>query len=406
VAEQIVPPGTSLIRIKLEREIEADLAADLQKNSVYISDDLLFLKVEPGGREVAVGYAADADLGRLTGKVDRYLKAMIGKTRRIATTVHYRRARRDPSPLTCGVEEELKQRDWLFEHGRGQASLAGPPMKLIKALDDRFATLYHERFSAVDRMYPAMVGADLLARCGYFESHPNAATFVSHFVEDFDELETFRLSNSQQLSAHLPSRGALALPHYCLNPAACFPCYESFQGRQVGSVDTALTWQGRVFRYESRNLAGLDRLWEFNVRELVFLGSQDFVFESRERMVALVKELADEWDLDCRIETATDAFFPTVYSAKSFWQKVKDVKFELCLAVEPASDGSPRTVAAGSMNLHGPFFGERFGISLPDGAPASSGCVGWGLERWVLALFCQHGFDPERWPASLRTVFD
>jgi hypothetical protein len=31
--------------------------------------------------------------------------------------------------------------------------------------------------------------------------------------------------------------------------------------------------------------------------------------------------------------------------------------------------------------------------------------VGWGLERWVLALFTQHGFTPSDWPESLREIF-
>jgi seryl-tRNA synthetase len=169
--------------------------------------------------------------------------------------------------------------------------------------------------------------------------------------------------------------------------------------------DTSLTWRGRVFRYESRNTSGLDRLWEFNVRELVFLGSQEYVADSRENMVSLVKELVEEWDLDCRIETATDAFFPTVYSSKSFWQKVSDVKFEVRLAIEPGPDGERKTIAAGSLNLHGPFFGERFGITLANGSTACSGCVGWGLERWVLAMFSQYGFDEKAWPTDLRAAF-
>jgi hypothetical protein len=31
-----------------------------------------------------------------------------------------------------------------------------------------------------------------------------------------------------------------------------------------------------------------------------------------------------------------------------------------------------------------------------------TGCVGLGIERWVLATFTQHGFDPDRWPEAVR----
>ena len=37
-----------------------------------------------------------------------------------------------------------------------------------------------------------------------------------------------------------------------------------------------------------------------------------------------------------------------------------------------------------------------------NGEPAFTGCVAWGLERWVLACFTQHGFEPSRWPAEVR----
>ena len=59
-------------------------------------------------------------------------------------------------------------------------------------------------------------------------------------------------------------------------------------------------------------------------------------------------------------------------------------------------------LACGSVNLHGNFFGKRFGFNCANGEPAQTGCVGLGIERWVLAAFTQHGFDERRWPESIR----
>ena len=75
------------------------------------------------------------------------------------------------------------------------------------------------------------------------------------------------------------------------------------------------------------------------------------------------------------------------------------------LPVAPAAgpDGAARRrLACGSINLHGRFFGDRFGISAADGGAAATGCIGLGIERWVFAAFAQHGFDPDRWPAAVR----
>ena len=67
-------------------------------------------------------------------------------------------------------------------------------------------------------------------------------------------------------------------------------------------------------------------------------------------------------------------------------------------------DGSERRLACGSVNLHGNFFGERFDITDGEGSAAFTACIGLGIERWVLAAFVQHGFDPERWPDQVRDL--
>lgn len=389
--------------IELPRQVDPDLAGDIEKLSVYVSPDLASLRVEAGLKRVAYRVRAAGDADSVRDKLERYLEAMVAKFRKIEADIHFQRVKPNAPPLATGVYDELRRRGWLFEHGQGQVSLAGPPLNLIRTLDVQLAALYQERFGAVARAYPAMIRADLLARCGYFEMHPNAVSFVTHLIEDFDDLERFRQANVGHMSLQAHDPAAFVPPHYCLNPAACFPCYEALEGMKLPNSGMALTWNGRVFRYESRNITGLDRLWEFSVRELVFVGSEDFVLDGCRRSADLVAELVEEWDLDCQIETATDPFFATVYAARTFFQKTLDVKREIRLAVEPGPDGRARKIAAGSINLHGPFFGARFDIQTPAGEAAISGCVGFGLERWVLAFFTQHGFEPSRWPDSLRS---
>ncbi|NJM84089.1 MAG: hypothetical protein HC844_18040 [Tabrizicola sp.] len=140
-------------------------------------------------------------------------------------------------------------------------------------IDAKAEALYAQHFRAEPRSFPAFVDADTLHRCGYFDSHPNAISFVGHMVEDFDAIEEFRLANSCSEGAHLPPHDHIHVDGMCLNPAACFPCYPTLTGKTF-ETGACYTWLGRVFRYESRNINGLDRLYEFNVRELVFVGSE------------------------------------------------------------------------------------------------------------------------------------
>jgi seryl-tRNA synthetase len=55
-----------------------------------------------------------------------------------------------------------------------------------------------------------------------------------------------------------------------------------------------------------------------------------------------------------------------------------------------------------SFNFHQEHFGSTFEIRTPDGKTANTACLGFGLERIVMALFKTHGFSVERWPDAVR----
>lgn len=387
--------------IKLPRPIDDVLASDIVKESVFVSPHLDKLSVTENGSSVHVELHDDTHSGEVQPKVQRFLDAMLKRSHDFETNVFFETRRRDDGPLATGVHNELVGRDWIHDYGSGQVALNGPALRLLDYIDSYAARYYARTFGAVDRSFPALVDAEMLARCGYFDSHPNAVCFVGHIVEDFDTIEEFRLNNAAGDRVVLPPPDHVRLPGMCLNPAACFPCYPTLSGETLGAEGRVFSWKGRVFRFESRNVAGLDRLWEFNVRELVFAGSEAFVRQGREQALPFISKLAKHLDLECRVETAADPFFATVAAAKTFWQRAQEVKNEIVLPVTTGEDGAVRHIACGSINLHGNFFGDRFGFKESEGEAASTACVGLGLERWVLAAFCQHGFDPDRWPAGV-----
>jgi len=65
----------------------------------------------------------------------------------------------------------------------------------------------------------------------------------------------------------------------------------------------------RCFRYESKNITELDRLWEFSMREIVFIGAKDEVLTAKAESLELVWKLIEILDLTAHIETASDPFF-------------------------------------------------------------------------------------------------
>ena len=389
------------IELPLPRDISAETASDIQKESVYVSPYLERITVSEDLKTAILTPREAGHDEELVDKATRYLDAMCKHIAGFDIKTIMASCRADEGPYEEDVHGKLVERGWLHDYGKGQVAYSGPVLKLAKLISDEASALYHNEFQFDDAHFPAFVDHDTLHKCGYIESHPTAVSFVANVVEDFDALEAYRAANSCSDYAVMPPLDHLNHGGMCLNPAACLPAYPSLSNKTIGPEGHTVSWLGRVFRYESRNVSGLDRLYEFNVREIVFVGAEEFVAGQRERALPLVKELAEIFDLDMAIQSATDPFFATVSAAKKFFQQAHDVKSEVMLNVlQP--DGQLKQLAGGSINLHGTFFGERFDVRTEDGEFAHTGCIGLGVERWVLAAFTQHGFDPRRWPAGIR----
>jgi seryl-tRNA synthetase len=395
-------PQNTEITIDLSREVDREIAGDIEKESVFVSPLIDRIYVEDNNKVARVVVRPGADLEEIKQKATRFLDVMVKQVTGFEIKVFVDTKRKDTGPYQVGVNDGLVERGWMHDYGKGQVAYSGPVLKLAQLINDKSGELYRKAYGAKDSHFPAMIDADTLHKCGYFDSHPNAVTFVGNVIEDFDAIEEFRRANSCSEGALMPQQDHIHIDGMCLNPAACFPCYPTLTGQDF-KEGQCYTWLGRVFRYESRNINGLDRLYEFNVRELVFVGNEEYVRACRAKALPIVEELASFIDIDCQVQTATDPFFATVSAAKKFWQAAQEVKNEIKI---PAlgNDGSTKMLACGSINLHGNFFGKRFGFTCENGEPAQTGCVGLGIERWVLAAFTQHGFDEKRWPKAVRDI--
>ena len=97
-------------------------------------------------------------------------------------------------------------------------------------------------------------------------------------------------------------------------------------------------------------------------------------------------------------DVASDPFFGRGGKMMAANQKEQKLKYEVLVPVNSVED--PTAVC--SFNFHQQHFGETFSILNPGGDTANTACLGFGLERVVMALFKAHGFDAERWPADVR----
>jgi seryl-tRNA synthetase len=299
-------------------------------------------------------------------------------------------SREDPHPaLEAGGE--------LWRYGKGRYGFGPRLCALMGFFDAACVRLATERFGAQRYQFPSLIGADTLERCRYLKSFPHSLNLVSHLREDFSSIQAFASE------ARFDGRGltcdpaGLAPPECLLSPSVCFHWYAWLAGQRLEAprVGTAL---GKCFRYESSNLSGLERLWDFSMREIIFVGPREWVLAQRQQAVEWTTPLLDAWGLGYEVASAMDPFFVDDFAVQTSFQLAFDLKFEIRAAL-PYKPGS---LAAGSFNYHQDFFGKAFDVSDARGQPVHTGCVAFGLERLALAFLAQHGVDPARWPAAVR----
>lgn len=180
-----------------------------------------------------------------------------------------------------------------------------------------------------------------------------------------------------------------------LTPAACYPLYPLCAGTLPAGgrlVDLA-SW---CFRHEPSEDPA--RMQMFRMRELVRLGEPETVHLWREtwrqRGLLLLRSL----ELPVVDTLASDPFFGRGGRLMAASQREHKLKFELLVPI--ASPLSPTAIM--SFNYHQDHFGALFNIRTADGAVAHTACLGFGMERIVLALFKSHGLTPTAWPKVVR----
>lgn len=267
----------------------------------------------------------------------------------------------------------------------GQSTLAGPLLDLYRRLDRLFLS-WAEDWGATEYLFPTFLPARELACVDYLRSFPHLATFPVTLDPAEENLLAFTRGDAPD------ARGRVWLTATApvldvLTPAACYHFYAAFRGERLHEP-RYVTTRATCFRRES-HYAPLARQWSFSMREIVCLGTADevkaFLEDGRRRVARYVEEIG----LGVAWEVATDPFFRPQQNPKHLAQRLDPLKTEMVFG------GS---LAIGSVNFHRDYFGEAFGIRR-EGRDAYSGCVAFGVERWLRAILTRFGPEPGGWPA-------
>jgi seryl-tRNA synthetase len=290
------------------------------------------------------------------------------------------------------TEHDLTTIPGLHWYSNGQTALSGVPLQLLQRVDQLFLR-WATAVQAQDYLVPTFIPTEELARLDYFHSFPHLVTFpvaldpADENLRRFVELGPLQEDGTVQLAHCAPTRDVLT-------PAACYHFYVLHQGQTL-TAPRYLTTRTTCFRREA-HYAPLRRQWSFSMREIVCIGTIDEVKTFLQHYQARLDRFFTASGLAITWANATDPFFQPASNPKSLAQKLDPVKTEMVFPVPSSAANASGQLAIGSVNFHRNYFGEAFGITR-DGREAFTGCVAFGLERWLFALLTQFGSDEEQW---------
>ena len=275
-----------------------------------------------------------------------------------------------------------------FEHG--QIALINQAKKLFEFFDSSFAEIA-KSFGAVEKLYPALIPVDAYQETGYLKISPQYSIFCSSPHEDIDLLVDINKKVTEN-----DIHESLSEPKFGLSPSACFHTYIEYRNKNLDN-NTVVTFNQNVFRNEGRFCwDDYGRLMDYHVREIVLIGTEKFVADTRKAILEEARKFIEKIGLCGEIATASDPFvIPTMQKYKKLQMQEKS-KYELKLLCS-----NEKKLACASFNFHGESFTHPFNIRVKDATPTVTGCIGFGIERWILAYLAQFGTDVNNWSIKL-----
>jgi hypothetical protein len=387
-----------VFHVDLQICVPLELRGDFLSKLAHVAEGLTRCEMaSEGGDRVTFHLRSDAPHGPdvVAGRIAEVAQRMCESHRPNPVKVLVSRQDR-PMPFGADPHPLLEAGKQIHRFGAGRYGLGPLPLRLLEFFAQQVKRL-GDALAVPEKRFPSLIGAETLDRCRYFRSFPHSLALVSHLREDLEAIQRFAQDAFWDLDQLSVPEHTLSPVKCLLAPAICFHHY-AWLADTPDCPDQTITAMGKCFRYESGNLTGLERLWDFTMREIIQVGSAEYVLEQRSAFLERSVQMLDEWGLNYQIVSATDPFFVDDYSVQVLYQKAFDLKYEVVVPLPYKGKG----LAVGSVNYHQDFFGRSLNITRAGGEPVHTGCLAFGLERLVLAFLTQYGLEPALWPAAVR----
>lgn len=394
------PSGDVAIEdFQLDAPLEMTLAQELFARILYLDPQIqASAPLIAGDRVVGLRLSSATALDRAS--ISRKLTVLVEGSIRPQLAMPPRtvwRSENEFAGSSIDVFEELVRRELVIEVGAGQVALGGYLPRLLDYLDRGLTDILHSRFDVIEYVYPTLIRTEALRKAGYFDSFPHHLMFATRLHNDLDTYQ----AAADRFSGRSLDASVLEFCRdvdYSLPPTLCYHSFDHLEGLPLQSETAVITTRGKAFRYEAGYATTMKRLWDFTIREMVFIGSRAWVAASREAMMSETFRWFTELGLAGACSVANDPFFGgEEVAGQVATQRLMELKYEL-----RAPLGGEGDVAVASFNFHNDLFTSRFAIVGHQGEAVASGCIGFGLERTLYAFLSQHGVDPSGWPPAVR----
>lgn len=271
----------------------------------------------------------------------------------------------------------------LSENRHGFAVLDGEALEVLRALERRVLE-WAAAEGAGEMAFPPLIRVGDLQRFDYFTNFPHLGICACPLHADSHA----RYAEGAGDLAAIPV-DHLTAPEFVLLPAACYNVYLHYLEEDLARPQ-AVTTVAQCYRNEDY-VRGLERLRGFTMREIVLIADGDTVQTFLSRLKQRIAAFAAAIDLPLVSQRASDPFFDK-QSERALMAQLFPTKEEFVYGDD---------LAIASVNYHRNFFGERCAIAY-DGDTAHTGCVAFGLERWLHALIERYDADG----AAIRAAID
>ena len=336
---------------------------ELCKNLIFIDENIIKVKFDNKNKLLLLYLKNKISIkikNLLFKKIKKVLNNSYSKFKIPATHVVSQKMNKISSYKNNPMRILIKNRE-VFKESDGMYSFGNKLTKLINIFESKINKIA-KKLKADNYHFPSLMSVDMLDKVDYIKNNSHNIGFVTHLTEDLNKIELFKkdmLKNKKKININKKN---FSETKAMLSPTICHHLYFMLSNTKLNKNIIA-TAQGHCFRYESRNMNFLDRLWNFTMREIIFLGSEKHVTKGLIKARNLIEEILDEFGLLYIIQSASDPFFGEMSGEKSLFQKAFKLKYEVRSKI-PFNNS---TIAIGSFNNAQDFFGKKLKITNKNG---------------------------------------